>query len=248
MTVELLQQIGLTKYEAEGYLALLRHDALTGYELGKRSAVPLPRSYETLERLTQKGFALVQPGEPPRYAATPPEAIIARTRAAQTATLESLADELASVAQAPPREGYWIARGTAAITVQAEALIGEATETIAACGPLEPFVAALTAARVRGCLVTVHSGQAATGTFALLLDDTRALLGTLTATDDCQAITGADAALVAAARALIATAPDTQGTLPAQVAARDETAPLAWLAWETRKQRRLLGLGDTEAA
>jgi len=44
---------------------------LTGYELGKRSPVPLSPSYETLERLTRRGFALVEPGEPLRYAAAP---------------------------------------------------------------------------------------------------------------------------------------------------------------------------------
>ena len=42
---------------------------MTGYELGKHSAVPLSRSYEVLERLNQKGLALVQPGNVPRYAA-----------------------------------------------------------------------------------------------------------------------------------------------------------------------------------
>jgi predicted transcriptional regulator len=53
-TVELLQQIGLNKYEAEAYYTLLANEPLTGYELGKRSQVPLSRSYEVLERLTEK--------------------------------------------------------------------------------------------------------------------------------------------------------------------------------------------------
>ena len=70
--IELLQQIGLNKYEAEAYSTLLSEGSLTGYELGKRSQVPLSRSYEILERLVQKGLALVQPGDPPRYAAQQP--------------------------------------------------------------------------------------------------------------------------------------------------------------------------------
>ena len=67
MAVELLQRVGLNKYEAEAYFALLADGPLTGYELGKRSSVPLSKSYETLERLTRRGLALVQPGDPPRY-------------------------------------------------------------------------------------------------------------------------------------------------------------------------------------
>src|SRR5205085_4852065 len=39
--VDLLQRIGLNKYEAEAYYALLVAGPLTGYELGKRSTVPL---------------------------------------------------------------------------------------------------------------------------------------------------------------------------------------------------------------
>ena len=53
--IDLLQRVGLNKYEAEAYAALLRYGPLTGYELGKRSEVPLSRSYEILERLVAKG-------------------------------------------------------------------------------------------------------------------------------------------------------------------------------------------------
>jgi hypothetical protein len=39
--IELLQQIGLNKYEAEAYYTLLSEGPLTGYELGKRSLSPV---------------------------------------------------------------------------------------------------------------------------------------------------------------------------------------------------------------
>ena len=81
--VEQLQQVGLNKYEAEAYYTLLAEGPLTGYELGKRSQVPLSRSYEILERLTQKGLALVQPGDPPRYSAEDPGRFLEPVRAAR---------------------------------------------------------------------------------------------------------------------------------------------------------------------
>src|SRR6266508_4249632 len=111
MVVDLLQQIGLNKYEAEAYAALLQHGPLTGYELGKRSGVPLSRSYEILERLTGKGLALMQPGDPPRYAAEAPEQFLERTRAATTATLDALAQALSSLSQSALPEGFWVVRG-----------------------------------------------------------------------------------------------------------------------------------------
>src|SRR5947199_5519438 len=92
--IELLQQIGLNKYEAEAYSTLLSQGPLTGYELGKRSQVPLSRSYEILERLTQKGLALIQPGDPPRYSAQEPEQFLQQTRSDMTALLDALASAL----------------------------------------------------------------------------------------------------------------------------------------------------------
>ena len=89
--VELLQQIGLNKYEAEAYYTLLAQGPLTGYELGKRSQVPLSRSYEILERLAQKGLVLVQPGDPPYYAAEEAERLLGQVRSTMTATLDTLA-------------------------------------------------------------------------------------------------------------------------------------------------------------
>ncbi len=79
-TVELLQQLGLNKYEAEAYYTLLSRGPLTGYEVGKYSQVPLSRSYEILERLTEKGLALVQPGDPPRYIAQEPQRFLSHVR------------------------------------------------------------------------------------------------------------------------------------------------------------------------
>ena len=97
--IELLQQIGLNKYEAEAYYTLLAEGPLTGYELGKRSQVPLSRSYEILERLTQKGLALVQPGDPPRYLAASPDQFLGQVRGTVLERLDTLASVLATLPQ-----------------------------------------------------------------------------------------------------------------------------------------------------
>src|SRR5690349_1904560 len=129
--VDLLQQVGLNKYEAEAYAALLRHGPLTGYELGKRSDVPLSRSYEILERLAAKGLALVQPGDPPRYMAEPPEQFLSRTRAATTATLDALARALADAGPSAIPEGFWVVRGQPHILEHANTCIARAQRSLA---------------------------------------------------------------------------------------------------------------------
>src|SRR5215213_5150650 len=129
--IELLQQVGLNKYESEAYAALLRYGPLTGYELGKRSEVPLSRSYEILERLTAKGLALVQPGDPPRYAAEPPEQFLDRTRTTTTTTLDALARALVEAGPSAIPEGFWVVRGQEHILAYANTCIARAQRTLA---------------------------------------------------------------------------------------------------------------------
>src|SRR5688572_29480305 len=130
MAVDLLQRVGLNKYEAEAYFALLADGPLTGYELGKRSTVPLSKSYETLERLTRRGLALVQPGDPPRYTAERPERFVAQTRADQESVLAALASALASVRRADPADDFWVLRGRNNVLARARALIAEAQKDV----------------------------------------------------------------------------------------------------------------------
>jgi hypothetical protein len=249
MPTELLQQIGLNKYEAEAYTALLTEGPLTGYELGKHSAVPLSRSYEILERLTQKGLALVQPADPPRYAAADPAAFVARTRAAQTATLDALAAALTTLPRAQHVSDFWIVRGRDAIVRHVADLIDAATTTISLAGSMESFDTALTASEQRGCRLSHQPSPFPESSFALLLDDSRCVIGTLMPAASCQAVTSTNPALLAALQALAPAAQPQPGkAMPTQSPAPSDARALDWLDWETRKHRRLLGLADHEAA
>jgi HTH-type transcriptional regulator, sugar sensing transcriptional regulator len=240
-----LQQVGLNKYEAEGYAALLRYGPLTGYELGKRSDVPLSRSYEILERLATKGLALVQPGDPPRYAAEPPEQFLDRTRAAATATLDALARALADAGPSAVPEGFWVVRGQQHILTHAIACITRAQHSLAIqIAPAQRVLVAeaLAQARQRGCRILpppadTHADDAAV---LLVIDDHEALVGTLVPADRAQAVASANQAFVAAiGRALMPRRPSTAAHA-AEPAASREPQPLSWLDWEQHKQRRLL--------
>src|SRR5215207_4075915 len=130
MAVDLLQRIGLSKYEADAYVALLADGPLTGYELGKRSNVPLSKSYEVLERLARRGLALVQPGDPPRYLAERPERFLAQTRADQDSVLTALASALAGVRRADPADDFGVVRGRTNVLARARSLIDEAQRQV----------------------------------------------------------------------------------------------------------------------
>ena len=242
MAVELLQRIGLNKYEAEAYLALLADGPLTGYELGKRSSVPLSKSYEVLERLTRRGLALIQPGDPPRYLAERPERVLAQTRADQEAVLGALAESLANVQQPDPADGFWVLRGRQNVLTRASAAIDEAHDeiVIGRPGPDVELNDALARARSRGCRVVEHrlvAGERETEAVVLLVDGREALAGTLNPAAHCQAVVSANPALALAIRGACTGQPTAAVRLAEPAAAVSDR--VGWLDWEARKHQQL---------
>lgn len=250
MVTELLQQVGLNKYEAEAYAALVLHGPLTGYELGKKSGVPLSRSYEILERLVVQGLALQQPGDPPRYCAEPPEQFVARTRAATLTTLDALGTALADLARPAPADGFWVLRGRAPILAHVRTAIAQSQRSLAISAAPDVFAQlepALAEARARGCRVTQQSLAATASTIQLLTDERDGLAGTLAPAEHCQAVASSNPGFVAPLRqALQPAAPTLRSSTPS-LPARDAQA-LAWLDWEQRKQRSLLSSSEQSAA
>jgi sugar-specific transcriptional regulator TrmB len=248
MVIDLLQRIGLNKYEAEAYAALLGYGPLTGYELGKRSGVPLSRSYEVLERLTTKGLALVQPGDPPRYIAEAPEQLLDRTRTETTATLDALAHALAELGQSALPEGFWVVRGQEHILAHANTRIARAQRTLAvsvAPAHSASVVEALAQARSRGCRIVqppIDTRADEPAMVLLVIDEREGMVGTLTPAERAQAVASANPGFVAAlvrccAPRLVFNAVRSESTVAAGAA-----QPLDWLDWEERKQRRLLDI------
>jgi sugar-specific transcriptional regulator TrmB len=248
MVIDLLQRIGLNKYEAEAYAALVQYGPLTGYELGKRSGVPLSRSYEILERLSARGLALQQPGDPPRYTAEPPKQFVDRTRAATAATLDALAGALADLELSALPDGFWVVRGREHILAHANTCIAQAQRTLA-LSVTPPHAAelelALNQARDRGCRILQSPIDLDTEDVAAVLlvaDDGKGLVGTLAPHAHSQAVVSTNPAFVAALRRFFApqllVAP--RRSFEAAGTPR-EAQPLDWLDWEERKQRRLLG-------
>lgn len=249
--IDLLQKIGLSKYEAEAYVTLLTQGALTGYELGKRSQVPLSRSYEILERLTQKHLALVQPGEPPRYAAEEPRLLFEQVRSEMAATLDALNASLDTLIRPAYSGEFWVVRGHEHILARALDMIAQARETLVITIPSNDdaptLEGALDEARQRGCRIerlAVQNGGK--GVLLLLVDTREALVGLLTPDEHSQAVVSSNAALVTLLRGYAAQHQPTTTTAPARATTRGEYGERGekgnWLAWEERKQRHLWNL------
>lgn len=248
--VEQLQQVGLNKYEAEAYYTLLAEGPLTGYELGKRSQVPLSRSYEILERLTQKGLALVQPGDPPRYSAEDPGRFLGQVRQAMTKTLDTLTVSLATLTGSRSEGEFWVLRGQQHVLARARVMVRSAQRTVSlSLAPAYDVALAddLALVREKGCRILRASTAVQDYTEAdmilLLVDERETLAGTLTPADRCQCVVSQNRALVTALSSFFARQPSMEYTVPASSpATTPQSDRLDWVAWEDRKQRRLWSL------
>ncbi|HEU5381759.1 MAG TPA: helix-turn-helix domain-containing protein [Ktedonobacteraceae bacterium] len=237
MSIELLQELGLNKYEAEAYYTLVAQGPLTGYELGKRSQVPLSRSYDVLERLSQKGLVLAQPGDPARYKALEPALFLNRVRSTMEHTLDTLASTLNNVNQSGNASDFWVVRGRQHILARARTLCAMATSTLQLALPqtyISELAPVLDEARQRGCHVTLAtSTPPGTSSVSLLVDAREALLGTLEPGESCQATLSANPALIAVLTSYFHNPQARPDSLP-----RENEQP-DWLEWEKRKQQRL---------
>jgi len=56
MNKDILKEIGLTEYESKIYLALLTNGQISAYELAEKAGLYRQVTYDTLKRLSEKGF------------------------------------------------------------------------------------------------------------------------------------------------------------------------------------------------
>lgn len=233
-TTDLASLLGLTDYEARAYLGLLREGPLTGYAVAKASGIPTSKSYEAVDGLARKGGATLLPGDPPRHAAVPPDALLAQARQKHAQALDHLGGALAQAARPAGRADtlpLWRA-GRDAGLAQTAARLSLALRSVIAALPsavrdtLEP---SLTDAAQRGVLVqSVGSGD---HTLTMLIDDREAILASLS--EPAEFIGTANPALLSLCRMRLRDASVSPYLRPSEDAAE-------WLRWEEQKALRLL--------
>jgi sugar-specific transcriptional regulator TrmB len=87
---ELLRSLGLTKYEIDAYLTLLKFKNITAYSLGQLSGVPQGRIYDVVEKLMSKGLVELHPGKPKKFSPIDPKIAIANLLAKKEKEVENL--------------------------------------------------------------------------------------------------------------------------------------------------------------
>lgn len=130
--VRLLEELGLTEYEARCLVALTRVPEATASEIHELSDVPRSRVYDSVERLHRKGIVDVQQTDPRQYRALPQDAVIERLREQYTSTLEATEDALSKLRRSKDLEeqGAWAIADHDNVTERTSLFLESATDEV----------------------------------------------------------------------------------------------------------------------
>ncbi len=73
--VSLLRKLGLSPYESESFVALMKLGPSTVADLYKVTKIPHANLYSVMEKLAERGFVIISPGRPKIFKALPPEEV-----------------------------------------------------------------------------------------------------------------------------------------------------------------------------
>lgn len=153
-----LQALGFTDYEARAYVALLRFQPATAYEIAKAASLPKANSYTVLESLSRKEAAQPVSESPVRYMAVPPAFLFERIAESTHERCGRLQTGLASLNQAPKHEYVWSVIGAEAVEAQIVRMIETARDHLwikAAAETLDHHRPYLQAAAKRGVAILI---------------------------------------------------------------------------------------------
>lgn len=132
--IGILGEMGLSAYEAKAFSALLAHGPSTRYELARFAHVPTPKIYETVHRLSEKGFVTLSAESRPRVRPLEPNILLERLRLRQESTLSRLDRTLEDVQRtSTPRasvQSVWTLVGPTAAFDKASEIINRARRSV----------------------------------------------------------------------------------------------------------------------
>ena len=163
--IQRLQALGFSQYEARAYCALLQKSPANGHEVAKTAGIPTSKIYETLERLNQKGAALVQRSEPTLWAPVPHRELVGRLRHDMESTFDAVEQGLAQLGYEQDTALTWSLSGRGHVVDSMRRAIGRARERLTGAlpaGELAELAPALAAAADRGVSVDLVADDGAT--------------------------------------------------------------------------------------
>jgi HTH-type transcriptional regulator, sugar sensing transcriptional regulator len=126
-----LSGIGLTEYESKAYIALLKDNPATPYQIAHASGIPSSKVYEALNRLVGKGIVTaVDEGKKRRYIPIDPSELLGRYKSSMISLVDSISDDLAGIRGDSDASYIWNITGHSYLIEKAVRMISVAAKTL----------------------------------------------------------------------------------------------------------------------
>jgi sugar-specific transcriptional regulator TrmB len=125
-----LTKLGLNKYEAKVYIALLKNPEITAYEIGKRSGVPQSKIYDTVKELANKCMVILNGADPVRYVAVPLEEFLNRYKKETEHTMNYLKENIKNINNTKYVDYMWHFQGENQSNDKVKGMIESAAKSI----------------------------------------------------------------------------------------------------------------------
>jgi sugar-specific transcriptional regulator TrmB len=125
-----MQKIGFTSYEAKIYIALLKHNPATGYEISKTSGVPQAKVYENILRLNNLGVVLSLGSDPVKYVPLPAEELLRKANMDFEESISKLKESLPSFQHEEKLDYVWNIKGYYSTMEKAVSMLHDAKKSI----------------------------------------------------------------------------------------------------------------------
>lgn len=130
--LQLLQELGLTEYEARCFVALTKVSTGTAKDVSQISDIPRSRVYDTVERLERRGLVEVQQSDPREYRAVSIETACRRIRENYDSRINAAENALQQIEKPDftENEGVWSISQTDHVTERIVTFLDDAEESI----------------------------------------------------------------------------------------------------------------------
>ncbi|RMF06189.1 MAG: TrmB family transcriptional regulator [Candidatus Neomarinimicrobiota bacterium] len=128
--VEVLQEFGLSTNASRAYVALLRNNPATGYEISTQSGIPRSAIYSVLNRLSAMGLINSVGDSPKRYVALSPSALLEHLRSSQEDRLKQLEEALDQMDTSEEAFDFWHLHGYRNLLLKLKETIVEARQKL----------------------------------------------------------------------------------------------------------------------
>ncbi len=131
--LELLQELGLSQYEAQTLINLLRLGTGTAQDITRINNVPRTRVYEAADRLHELGFIDIQHTTPRKFTVISKETIVRTLNIKRETTITDLSACLDEIGPTQPQReqfGVWTVTGREAVSSRIDEFVAEADEQV----------------------------------------------------------------------------------------------------------------------